>query len=65
MVGLKCRLWWCKPLIPGLGRERQAGLYESEISLVYVVSSRIARGCIDRLSQKSKRCPQKMQLVVL
>lgn len=57
MVHLKCHLRWCKHLIPALGRERQTGLYESEISLVYMVSSTIARGCIDRLSQKSKWCP--------
>ena len=57
MAHLKCHLWWCKPLIPPLGKERPAGLYESEISLVYMVSSTIARGYIDRLSQKSKWSP--------
>jgi hypothetical protein len=32
------------PLIPVLGRQRQADLYEFEASLVYRVSSRTARG---------------------
>jgi hypothetical protein len=34
------RQWWCTPLIPALGRQRQA---EFEASLVYRVSSRSAR----------------------
>ena len=32
--------WWCMPLIPALGRQRQANLCEFETSLVYTVSSR-------------------------
>ena len=35
--------WWLMPLIPGLGRQRQADLYESEGSVVNIVSSRTAR----------------------
>jgi hypothetical protein len=35
--------WWHKPLIPALGRQRQSDLCEFEASLVYRVSSRIAR----------------------
>ena len=27
--------WWCTPLIPALGRQRQADLCEFEASLVY------------------------------
>jgi hypothetical protein len=34
--------WWPTPLIPALARQRQADLCESEASLVYGVSSRIA-----------------------
>ena len=35
--------WWCIPLIPALKRLRQADLCEFEASLVYRMSSRIAR----------------------
>jgi hypothetical protein len=34
--------WWHTPLIPALGRQKQA-VYELEASLVYRVSSRTAR----------------------
>jgi hypothetical protein len=34
--------WWCTPLIPALGRQRQED-HEFEASLVYRVSSRTAR----------------------
>jgi hypothetical protein len=38
-------VWWCTPLIPALGRQRQADFedFEFEASLVYKVSSRTAR----------------------
>jgi hypothetical protein len=36
------RAWWCTPLIPALGRQRQV-ISEFEASLVYRVSSRTAR----------------------
>ena len=32
--------WWCTPLIPALGRQRQVDLCEFEVSLVYRVSFR-------------------------
>ena len=35
--------WWCTPLVPALGRQRQADLSEFEASLVYQASSRTAR----------------------
>jgi hypothetical protein len=39
----KAGQWWYKPLIPGLRRQRQVDLCESEASLVYRGSSRTAR----------------------
>ena len=47
-----------KPLIPELGRQRQADLCEFEVSLVYRVSSRTARAVIQRnpvLKQTKKK----------
>ena len=35
-------VWWCTPLIPALGRQRQVNS-EFKASLVYKVSSRTAR----------------------
>ena len=35
--------WWRMPVIPALGRYRQADVCEFEVSLDYKVSSRIAR----------------------
>ena len=40
--------WWHTPLIPGLGKERQADLSEFKASLVYKVSSRTARTVTQR-----------------
>ena len=37
------QVWWHMPLIPALSRQRQEDLYEFEASLIYKVSSRIAR----------------------
>ena len=34
---------WCTPLIPALGRQRQADISDFEASLVYTLSSRTAR----------------------
>ena len=34
--------WWYTSLIPGVGRQRQKDLCESEASLVYIVTSRPA-----------------------
>jgi hypothetical protein len=36
----RARQWWCTPLIPPCGRQRQVGLCEFEASLVYRESSR-------------------------
>jgi hypothetical protein len=35
--------WWRTPLIPALGRQRQAQISEFQASLAYRVSSRTAR----------------------
>ena len=45
--------WWCTPLTPALGRQRQADLCEFKVSLVYRGSSRTAKGYIKKL------CPEK------
>ena len=34
--------WWCTPLVPALGRHRQADLWEFEARLAYRVSSKTA-----------------------
>jgi hypothetical protein len=43
------------PLTPGLRRQRQEDLSESEACLVYIISSRTARVTYDTLSQKKKK----------
>ncbi|XP_055450008.1 protein INCA1 isoform X1 [Psammomys obesus] len=40
--------WWCTPLIPALGRQRRADLFEFEASLVYIGSSRTDRAVTQR-----------------
>jgi hypothetical protein len=47
-------VWWRTPLIPALGRQRQAD-FELEASLVYKVSSRTARA-IQRNPVSEKKC---------
>ena len=37
------RQWWRTPLIPTLGKQREADLYGQKTSLVYRESSRLAR----------------------
>jgi hypothetical protein len=40
------RAWWHKPLIPALGRQRQANICEFEVNLVSRVSSKTARATL-------------------
>jgi hypothetical protein len=47
------RAWWCTPLIPALGRQRQAD-FEFEASLVYKVSSRTARA-VQKIKKKKEK----------
>ena len=47
----KARVWWYRPLIPALGRQRQMDLCEFKASLVYKVEDR--QGCIEKRCQKN------------
>ena len=51
------RQWWCMPLIPALGREKQVDLCEFEASLVYRTSSRTGskateKPCLEKQEKK-------------
>lgn len=48
------RVWWCMPLIPEFGRQRQVDLWEFEASLVYILSFRPARLHNEMFSQNPK-----------
>ena len=56
---LTSQMWWCKPLIPALGRQKQVDFYEFKASLVHRVSSRIqdSHGYTEKpcLEKKRKR----------
>ena len=43
LITLAGHWWWCTPFIPALGRQRHVDLSEFKASLVYRVSSSIAR----------------------
>jgi len=62
MDTFKIPMWagqrWCMPLIPALGRQRQVGLGEFEVSMVYRVSPKTARP----LLQIEKPCLQKRKI---
>ena len=52
--------WWCTPLIPAFGRQRQPDLCEFETSLVYRASSRIGskateKPCFEKPKNKKER----------
>ena len=47
-------LWWLLPVILALERQRQADFCEFKASLVYRVSSRIAKAHRETLSQKNR-----------
>jgi hypothetical protein len=44
----RCWVWWRTPLVPALGRQKQAYLCGFEDSLVYRESSRTARAVTQR-----------------
>jgi hypothetical protein len=53
-------VWWCTPLIPALGRQRQA-ISEFEASLVYKVSSWTAMAIQRNPVSKNKTKQNKKQ----
>ena len=61
----RAKWWCCTPLIPALGRQRQADLCEFKANLVYRVSFRKSGLCREILSQnKIKRDREKMSKAV-
>ena len=56
----EARWQWHTPLIPALGRQRQAGLFEFEASMVYKKSSRTVRvtqrNPVSKFKQTNKSC---------
>ena len=56
--------WWYMPLIPGLRRQRQVDLCESEASLVYRGSSRTARATQGNPVSKTKQNKTKQRITV-
>jgi hypothetical protein len=58
------RAWWRTPLIPALGRQKQARISEFEASLVYRVNSRTARTIQRNPVSKNKKKKKSFLLVV-
>ena len=58
--------WWCTPLIPAFGRQRQAGLCEFEVSLAYPASTKTGfKATQKNLSQKTKQNTNKKRVGAL
>jgi hypothetical protein len=54
-LGFSGQTWWCTPLIPALGRQRQVDLCEFEASLLYKVSYRTARATQKNQKERKKK----------
>ena len=61
---IKARWWWCTPLIPALGKQRQVDLCVFEASLVYRVSSRTARAAQRNPVLKTKQNKKQQKVEV-
>jgi hypothetical protein len=55
--GLQVRRWWCTPLMPAMGRQKQMDLCEFKVILVCRVSSKTARVIDRETKQKTKTIP--------
>lgn len=48
---IESQAWWCMPIIPVFGRQREADICGFEAILFYIVSSRLAKAPSENLSQ--------------
>ena len=53
-------MWWLMPLMPALGRQKQADIYEFKVNLVYRASSKPTQVyTVSRRKKKKRRKKRK------